>query len=82
MPVAPVAPGGAVPMAGGIVLSLAGMRKIREINSREGIAIVGPGVVLGDLHAAVEGDGWFCTLPLQVGRVDNTIWLRSCGDEF
>jgi glycolate oxidase len=51
--------GGAVPIAGGIVLSTVGMKSIKEIDRKEGIAVVGPGVVLGDLHAAVEAEGWF-----------------------
>jgi glycolate oxidase len=51
--------GGAVPVAGGIVLSTVGMKSIKEIDRKEGIAVVGPGVVLGDLHAAVEAEGWF-----------------------
>ncbi len=51
--------GGAVPVAGGIVLSTVGMKSIKEIDRKEGLAVVGPGVVLGDLHAAVEAEGWF-----------------------
>lgn len=51
--------GGAVPMAGGIVLATSGMQSILEIDRREGIAVVQPGVVLADLHAAVEAEGWF-----------------------
>ncbi len=51
--------GGAVPVAGGIVLSVLGMNQIKEIDVREGIAVVEPGVILGDLHAAVEREGLF-----------------------
>jgi glycolate oxidase len=51
--------GGAVPIAGGIVLSTIGMKSIKEIDRKEGLAVVGPGVVLGELHAAVETEGWF-----------------------
>lgn len=51
--------GGAVPVAGGIVLSTIGMNSIRDIDRREGVAVVQPGVVLADLHAAVESEGWF-----------------------
>ena len=51
--------GGAVPVAGGIVLATSGMNSICEIDRREGIAVVEPGVILGDLHAAVEAEGWF-----------------------
>src|SRR5690606_38572251 len=51
--------GGAVPVAGGIVLASLGMNGIKEIDRREGIAVVEPGVVLAELHAAVEAEGWF-----------------------
>jgi glycolate oxidase len=51
--------GGAVPVAGGIVLLTLGMNGIKEIDTREGIAVVEPGVVLGDFHRAVEAEGWF-----------------------
>ncbi|HTA91962.1 MAG TPA: FAD-linked oxidase C-terminal domain-containing protein [Polyangiaceae bacterium] len=51
--------GGSVPVAGGIVLSTLGMKSIKEIDQREGLAVVEPGVILADLHAAVEAEGWF-----------------------
>ena len=51
--------GGAVPVAGGIVLSTLGMSSIKDVDRREGVAVVEPGVVLQDLHAAVEREGWF-----------------------
>ena len=51
--------GGAVPVAGGIVLETLGMKSIKEIDRREGIAVVEPGVVLADLYRAVEAEGWF-----------------------
>ena len=51
--------GGAVPMAGGIVLSTLGMNQIKEIDRREQLAVVEPGVILGDLHIAVEREGLF-----------------------
>lgn len=51
--------GGAVPVAGGIVLATLGMNGIKELDRREGLAVVEPGVVLADLHAAVEAEGWF-----------------------
>lgn len=51
--------GGAVPTAGGIVLSTLGMNQIKEIDPREMLAVVQPGVVLADLHAAVEREGLF-----------------------
>lgn len=51
--------GGATPVAGGIVLVTLGMNAIKEIDLREGLAVVQPGVILKDLHAAVEAEGWF-----------------------
>ncbi len=51
--------GGAVPLAGGIVLCTRGMDQIVDIDRREGTAVVGPGVILGDFHAAVEAEGLF-----------------------
>ena len=51
--------GGAVPVAGGIVLATLGMSAIKDIDVKEGIAVVEPGVVLADLHDAVEKEGWF-----------------------
>lgn len=51
--------GGAVPVEGGIVLSTLGMARIKDIDVREGVAVVEPGVILSDLHAAVRAEGWF-----------------------
>jgi len=51
--------GGSVPVAGGIVLSTLGMNSIVEIDRREGIAVVQPGVILEQLQNAVEAEGWF-----------------------
>lgn len=51
--------GGAVPVAGGIVLCTLGMATVKEIDVRERVAVVGPGVILADLHAAVEAEGLF-----------------------
>ena len=51
--------GGAVPLAGGIVLVTLGMAKIKEIDRAEGLAVVEPGVITGDLHDAVEKEGLF-----------------------
>src|SRR5690606_37494499 len=48
-----------VPVAGGIVLALSGMNQILEIDRAEGLAVVQPGVVLGDFHTAVEAEGLF-----------------------
>jgi glycolate oxidase len=51
--------GGAVPVAGGIVLATLGMNAIKEIDREEQLAVVEPGVILADLHAAVEAEGLF-----------------------
>jgi glycolate oxidase len=51
--------GGAVPVKGGIVISVARMNAIREINTDDGVAIVEPGVITGDLQEAVRKRGWF-----------------------
>jgi len=52
--------GGAVPERGGIVLDLMALDAVLEIDRREAIARVEPGVVLGDLQRAVEAVGlWF-----------------------
>jgi glycolate oxidase len=51
--------GGAVPVAGGVVLATMGMSRIKEIDRAEQLAVVEPGVILGDLHAAVEAEGLF-----------------------
>jgi glycolate oxidase len=51
--------GGSVPVVGGIVLCTLGMNSIKEIDRKEGLCVVEPGVVLGDLHSAVEQEGLF-----------------------
>jgi len=51
--------GGAVPERGGVVLDLMAMDRILEIDDREGIARVEPGVKLGALQAACEARGLF-----------------------
>lgn len=50
---------GAVPIFGGIVLSLEKMNKIVEINEEAMYAVVEPGVRTSDLQAAVEERGLF-----------------------
>jgi glycolate oxidase len=51
--------GGAVPVAGGIVISTLAMSSIKEIDRDELLAVVEPGVILDDLHRAVEAEGLF-----------------------
>ncbi|MBC7264035.1 MAG: FAD-binding protein [Chloroflexi bacterium] len=51
--------GGAVPMCGGIVLSLEKMNRILEIDKENLMVTVEPGVITGDIHRAVEAEGLF-----------------------
>ncbi len=51
--------GGCVPVSGGIVLVTLGMKAIKEIDRDELLAVVEPGVILADFHAAVEAEGLF-----------------------
>ena len=50
--------GGCVPVRGGIVLALAGMNRILGVYPDDGVAVVQPGVVTGDLQAAARAVGW------------------------
>jgi glycolate oxidase len=51
--------GGAVPVCGGIVLSLEKMNRILEIDKENMMVTVEPGVITGDIHRAVEAEGLF-----------------------
>jgi glycolate oxidase len=51
--------GGAVPAAGGIVLATHALAQVKDIDTRERIAVVQPGVVTGQLHALCEKEGLF-----------------------
>ncbi len=51
--------GGAVPVKAGIVLSVARMNKILEINPADGVAVIQPGVITNDLQQAVRAIGWY-----------------------
>jgi glycolate oxidase len=51
--------GGAVPLYGGIVLSLETMNRILEIDRENLMVTVEPGVITGDIHRAVEAEGLF-----------------------
>jgi glycolate oxidase len=46
--------GGCVPRRGGIVVSFARMNRVLEINPQDGVAVVQPGVITGELQAAVR----------------------------
>ena len=54
--------GGAVPVYGGIVLSLEKMNRILEIDKDNFVATVEPGVVLSDFYQAVEEQGIYYQL--------------------
>ena len=51
--------GGAVAVRGGIVLSTEKMNRILEIDPRNLMVTVEPGVITGDIHRAVEAEGLF-----------------------
>ena len=51
--------GGCVPAKGGIALSLARMNRIKEIHFADAIAVVEPGVITGELQAAVRAQKLF-----------------------
>src|SRR5580704_7359091 len=51
--------GGAVPLAGGIVLATHALARIKDIDRQNLVAVVEPGVVTGDFHAMVEKEGLF-----------------------
>jgi glycolate oxidase len=51
--------GGAVPVHGGIVLSVEKMNRILEIDKDNLMITVEPGVITGDIHRAVEAEGLF-----------------------
>ena len=51
--------GGSVPVRGGLVLSFERMNRILEIDERNRMAIVEPGVITGDLQREVEARGLF-----------------------
>jgi len=51
--------GGAVPIYGGILLSLERMNRILEIDEDNFVAVLEPGVILADLYKAVEDRGLY-----------------------
>jgi len=51
--------GGSVPIEGGVVLVLTRLNRILEINRKDLVAVVEPGVILGKLKAAVEEQGLY-----------------------
>ena len=51
--------GGCVPVRGGIALSVARMNRLLELTPADGVAVVQPGVITGDLQDAARELGWF-----------------------
>lgn len=51
--------GGCVPVRGGLVISVANMRRIVEVNPADGVAVVQAGVLTADLQNACAELGWF-----------------------
>jgi len=51
--------GGAVPFAGGIIMSLDRMNRILEVDTENLMCVTEPGVITGDLIRAVEREGLF-----------------------
>jgi glycolate oxidase len=51
--------GSCVPVRGGLVLSLARMNRIKEINTADFVTVVQPGVITAKLQSAVEAKGLF-----------------------
>ena len=51
--------GGAVPVAGGIVLATSALAQVKELDRRDLLAVVEPGVITGELHALCEKEGLF-----------------------
>jgi glycolate oxidase len=64
--------GGCVPSEGGIVVSLARMNRIKEINAGDFVAVVQPGVITQKLQEAVEERGLFYP-PDPASRADCSI---------
>ena len=50
--------GGCVPVHGGIVLSTGRMNRILGVHPDDGVAVVQPGVITGDLQDAARAVGW------------------------
>jgi glycolate oxidase len=51
--------GGCVPVRGGIVVALGRLNQIKEIHPEDGVAVVQPGVITGDLQREVRRKGLF-----------------------
>lgn len=51
--------GGCLPVQGGIVISMERMNRVLEIDSENLMVVTEPGVITGELHRRVEGEGLF-----------------------
>lgn len=51
--------GGALPVAGGVVVSLERMNRILDIDREDMVGVVEPGVILENFHKSVEEEGLF-----------------------
>jgi glycolate oxidase len=59
--------GGAVPLYGGILLSVERMNKILEVDKENMVIVVEPGVVTNDINALIKDDGlFFAGYPMSV----------------
>ena len=64
--------GGCVPLRGGIALSVARMRRIKEIHEDDFVAVAQPGVITADLQTKVEAKGLYYP-PDPASRADCSI---------
>ncbi len=64
--------GGCVPVRGGIALSLARMKRIREVSGSDFVAVVQPGVITAELQSAAEAKGLYYP-PDPASRADCSI---------
>ena len=64
--------GGCVPMHGGIVLSVERMKRIREINPADFVAVIQPGVNTAEFQSSVEKLGRFYP-PDPASRANNSL---------
>ena len=63
--------GGCVPVRGGIALSTERMNRMLEINARDFVAVVQPGVITAEFQAQCERRGLFYP-PDPASRADNS----------
>ena len=71
--------GGCVPRRGGIVISFARMNRVLELNKADGVAVVQPGVITGELQAMAWKQGLF--YPHRSGEPERVLLRRKRGNE-